>query len=263
MEHLRIGLVQFPRDRQDLEGNVTRMLQMVSGFKAVDMVVLPEDWMGALVVDLPCYLEVMDRLQEQAYKGNFCLVMGAQYIREAEKIYSRGAVLHPTEGVMGWVEKQFPSAAIQERQFIQAGRPSQVFQFKGVNFGVVVCVDIMYPELVRHLALGGAEVIFNPSNVVAGRSNLWERVGSTRAAENTVFVVMANNAKTSYPDGRPVEGHSFVAGPDGTVLTNWGSTEGCFTCNLNLDDIRRIRERWKYLSDIKADLQKVVERFYR
>lgn len=259
---MRIGLVQFPRDNQNLEGNISTMLDMVSGIREVDLVILPEDWMGQVVVDITYYLDVVNRLQEKARQGNYCLVMGAQYIKE-EKIYSRGAVLHPTEGIMGWVEKQFPSAAVKERQFIQAGSPSQVFQFKGVHFGVVVCVDIMYPELVRHLALQGAEIVFNPSNVVAERSKLWERVGSTRAAENTVFVVMANNTKTGYPDGRPVEGQSFVAGPDGTVLTDWGGAEGCFTTALKLEDIRCIRERWKYLADIQQDPQKVLERYYR
>jgi len=115
----------------------------------------------------------------------------------------------------------------------------------------LICVDALYPELARCMALRGAYVIFNPSNIPKNRSELWKHVSVTRAAENTVFYVFVNNTNTEYPDGRPVRGHSVVAAPDGEVMLEAGEEEDVFRVELDLDQVEKIRRRWRYLDDIR------------
>ncbi|MFQ6080969.1 MAG: carbon-nitrogen hydrolase family protein [Candidatus Bathyarchaeia archaeon] len=152
---------------------------------------------------------------------------------------------------MGFYDKRFPSTAFNEREFTSPGNVSPVFKVDNVNTGVLICVDALYPELARSLALNDACIIFNPSNIPQNRSELWKHVSVTRAAENTVFYVFVNNTNTRYPDGRMVKGHSIVAAPDGEVILEAGEEEKVFQIELDLNQIDRIRKRWRYLNDIR------------
>jgi len=131
------------------------------------------------------------------------------------------------------------------------GEVSPVFTVNDVKIGIVICVDALYPELTRVLALKDACVIFNPSNIPENRSELWKHVSATRAAENTVFYVFVNNTNTLYPDERIVKGHSLVVAPDGETILEAGEEERVYQRDLDLRQIDKIRQRWRYLNDIR------------
>jgi len=95
-------------------------------------------------------------------------------------------------------------------------------------------------------------VVLNPASIPADRAELWRALGLARAAENTIFLAMANNTATSYSDGRPVSGGSFVAWPYGNRLTDAGPAEGLHYFSLDLAEITRVRSRWPYLEDVRA-----------
>ena len=77
-------------------------------------------------------------------------------------------------------DKYYPSSAIGERSFVKAGCRTAVFDVAGVKVGVVVCVDLMYPEVVRRLTLRGADVTLNPSSIPTDRMSLWKALGRAR-----------------------------------------------------------------------------------
>ena len=108
----------------------------------------------------------------------------------------------------------------------------------------------MYPEVIRKLAMNGALIVFNPSNIPEKRTELWEHISCARAAENTVFFVFVNNTDTTYPDGRNVTGQSLIASPEGKIISQAGKSEEVLNIELNTADIDKIRQRWKYLEDI-------------
>lgn len=245
---IRLALVQFPRQARDRKSNAGRMAGYLAGCAPADIVLLPEDWMGPGVIDWPEYLSAVRKLAKALPAGSL-LVSGAQYTRTPEGVFSRGLFLGPAgEAVF---EKRFPSRAVGERGFVRPGRFSPVLEHRGVKVGAAVCVDLMYPELVRHLALSGAQVILSPANIPADRLDLWRALGLVRAAENTVFVAVANNTATAYGDGRPVEGGSFVARPYGHGFASAGSGEGIHFFEIDPEEITAARKRWPYLDDIQ------------
>lgn len=222
-----------------------------------DAVLLPELWLGEKSVPIGQYEETVLGLLEKIKAPLCLLVAGAQYIKTGAGYFSRGFFLRKKDPVPVYYDKQFPSIAVGERGRIQEGLFLPLVEHSGVTMGTAVCVDLFYPEVIRSLALRGAVVIFNPASIPAHRATLWQQLGMARASENTVYVVMANNTASHYPDGRAVEGGSFIAFPDGATLLSCGKEGGLFNFTIDLDLIDTVRRRWKYLEDIKEDPAKI------
>jgi len=48
-----------------------------------------------------------------------------------------------------------------------------------------------------------------------------------------------------------VKGHSLVVAPDGEIILEAGEEGKVFQGDLDLDQIDKIRKRWRYLNDIR------------
>jgi len=229
------------------------MLSILSGIKNVDIVCLPEAWTGRgeLLLEEKERESLLSSSCQIAAENNYNLLTGGLFNRRGEKIFDTCHVISRSGKIIGFYDKRFPSTAFNEREFTSPGNVSPVFKVEDVKIGVLICVDALYPELARSVALNDACIIFNPSNIPQNRSELWKHISVTRAAENTVFYVFVNNTNTLYPDGRMVKGHSIVAAPDGEVILEAGEEEKVFRVELDLNQIDRIRKRWRYLNDIR------------
>ncbi|MBN1929595.1 MAG: carbon-nitrogen hydrolase [Chlorobiaceae bacterium] len=62
-----------------------------------------------------------------------------------------------------------------------------------LSIGIMLCYDWRFPEVSRVLALGGAELIACPSNLV---TDAWRKVMPARAIENKLYVAVANRCGT-------------------------------------------------------------------
>lgn len=101
--------------------------------------------------------------------------------------------------------------------------------------GMSICYDAWFPEVSRHLAWMGAEVIVNPTQTTT--SDREQEIVLTRAnaITNQVFVVSVNTAP---PLGT---GHSMVVDPEGRVRVSAGDAATVLTDVLDLDDVTRVR----------------------
>ena len=260
---IRLSIVQFARDKLNKEKNISRMTSLLKRIENTDIVCLPEMWMGAAILDEDETKGIISSLREIAVRNNYCLLTGGLLIKRDEKIFSTCHVIKENTETKkdrnkedrnseaeGFYDKRFPSAAIGEREYISSGNSSGVFEVCGIKIGIAICVDAMYPEVIRELATGGALIIFNPSNIPEKRTELWKHISCARAAENTVFFVFANNTNTTYPDGRNVTGGSLIVSPEGEIILQAGKDEEILNIELNTADVDKIRQRWKYLKDI-------------
>lgn len=106
-----------------------------------------------------------------------------------------------------------------EKEWYAPGdRGAPVYRTAVGRVGVAICYDRHYPEYMRALALGGAELVVVPQ---AGLEDEWPEgmfEGEARVAafQNGFFVVLCNRVGV---EGRSAfAGESFVCGPDGGVL---------------------------------------------
>ncbi|HEV8600220.1 MAG TPA: nitrilase-related carbon-nitrogen hydrolase [Gemmatimonadales bacterium] len=93
-----------------------------------------------------------------------------------------------------------------------------VYATRAGRIGVAICYDRHYPEYMRALALGGAELVVVPQAGTVGEwpEGLYEAELRVAAFQNGYFVALCN--RVGREDCLEFAGESFVCGPDGTVL---------------------------------------------
>jgi 5-aminopentanamidase len=96
-----------------------------------------------------------------------------------------------------------------------------------LRLGVMICFDWVFPEAARTLALGGAQCIAHPSNLVLpfGQRGMW-----TRSVENRVFTITANRVGSEDRTDEPpllFTGGSQIVAPDGRVLASATADAAC------------------------------------
>ncbi|MCL6642279.1 MAG: carbon-nitrogen hydrolase family protein [Candidatus Bipolaricaulota bacterium] len=253
---MKIALVQPARDRFDREKNIQTVRRLLGEIRDVEIVCLPENWAGVVTFNKPELERTLSLLGSYAKQGRYTLLTGSLIVESRDYKIALGHVIGPDGTVLGYTEKIFPSNAVGERAFLKPGERLPVFTTERVRFGVAICVDLFYPELIRSLAHRGISVLFNPSNIPENRIVLWRSLLCARAAENTIFVAFANNTKSFYPDDRPVSGHSMVVSPRGDVLFEADDAEGVYVVEIDLSQIAEARTRWPYLAD-SSSIEKI------
>lgn len=119
------------------------------------------------------------------------------------------------------------------------------------RIGVATCYDWLFPETIRELAFRGAEVLIRISAYMdpwgtAEPTDWWTLVNRTRALENTVYVVAANQgaAMANYP---PFSwpGGSMIVDYDGRILAQAdpGPGEKIVVAPVDVDRLREERAR--------------------
>jgi predicted amidohydrolase len=139
----------------------------------------------------------------------------------------------------------------EERHYV-AGTGRRVFTAAGVTFGIAICHEAFrYPETVRSLVLGGAQVVFVPHFVTTEDGSLpsrWcdaanpynEKALLCRALENTVYVAASN---VTGPDQGSA---TCIIAPDGELVASldYGSV-GVVAADLDLNRADRLlARRW-------------------
>lgn len=248
---LKLAMAQFSRDRFNGDENRERALELLYGIEGADVACLPEVWMGGVILDEEELEGLLDDIGSIAEEKSMWIITGGLFILENGEMKDVCHVIDDKGGVAGRQYKIFPSGAVGERQHCRGGSELGLFEIKGIKTGMLICVDMFYPELARAMTLDGAEVILNPSNIPRARIEMWHSLVRTRAAENTVFAVFLNNTDTEYADGREVMGESLAAGPDGLNAALLDIREQVHIIDIDISKIYRQRERWPYVEDIR------------
>jgi predicted amidohydrolase len=115
------------------------------------------------------------------------------------------------------------------------GKDLPVFNSKFGKIGILICSEVYVPELSRHLAKSGAEIIVYPTGLTSAKSPLyetWQTLVWARAIENLAISVATSN---SIGDG----GLSMVCSPENVILNT--KEEGVHVCDVDLERIKLLR----------------------
>lgn len=220
---MRIALVQFAPRFGEVESNLQAIQDACSGLQA-DLVVLPElcttgyqfkDREELATLAEPVGGKSIDRLSAVARDCGGYLAAGYAE-RNGERLFNSAALVGP-EGIAGNYRKVHLFDD-EKRLFDPGDLGFGVFAARGVKVGLMVCFDWIFPESARSLALGGAQVIAHPANLVLPYC---QRSMITRALENQVFTATANRiGNEERLPGRRLHftGSSRLVGPDGKVI---------------------------------------------
>lgn len=218
------GLLQFDPVFGDINGNVSRVLRILSDKKA-DLVVLPElfttgyqfiskDEVSDLSEEIPSG-STTKSLVELSHDKKLHIVAGIAE-RDSGSFYN-SAVMTGPEGFIGVYRKTHLFS--EEKLWFSPGNTGfKVWDTQIGKIGIMICFDWFFPESARTLALKGADVIAHPANLVLPYC---PDAMPTRCLENRVYAVTANRTGSEERGGKErleFIGTSEIVSPAGDIL---------------------------------------------
>ena len=169
-----------------------------------------------------------DAIGEVARARGVWVVTGLFERGEGRDVFNCAVLIGPDGAVAGKYQKNFFIKA-DKRWFVPGQTGFITHQSSLGQLGFFVCADGRIPESARCLALGGAEILVNPTNWGAPDQYLFHV--PTRAVENRCWVIGAT--KPRRPLTQPQEmlaynrftGCSFIMSPAGEILAQAGPDE--------------------------------------
>ena len=142
----------------------------------------------------------------------------------------------------------------KESDTLTAGDTFTVFETEFGCFGLCICYDFRFPELVRSMALARAECILVPAafNLTTGPAH-WELMFRSQSMYNQVFACGTAPARQN-TGGYVSWGHSIVTDPWGSVITELDETEGIGLTCINLERVAEVRAQLPLLRQRRPDI---------
>jgi N-carbamoylputrescine amidase len=130
-----------------------------------------------------------------------------------------------------------------------------VYRTKAGAIGVAICYDRHYPEYMRALALGGADLVVVPQAGSVGEwpDGLYEAEVQVAAFQNGYFVALCN--RVGREDCLTFAGESFVCAPDGRVIARApAGSDTVLTATLEIADNRTSHARRLFMQHRRPEL---------
>lgn len=130
-----------------------------------------------------------------------------------------------------------------------------VYQTRHGKIGVAICYDRHYPEYMRALAIGGAELVVVPQAGACGEwpEGLYEAEMQVAAFQNGYFTALCN--RVGLEEKLDFAGLSFVCDPSGRIIAQAGEgTNETLLCDIDLRQVNESHARKLFLADRRPEL---------
>jgi len=227
----KIGLCQFRPELLNKTANIQKMVDMVDGVDA-DLIVFPElTTSGYAFSSKAEVLGVSDTFEgsettaiftELAKCNNTSYVLGFPELSDGE-LYNSAMLVNP-DGSKHLYRKVH--LFNEEKLWFQPGDLglNPIIAKNGVNVGMMICFDWIFPEAARTLMLKGASILVHCANLVLP----WcQQAMITRSLENRVFSITCNRTGNEVNGERDFyfTGTSQIVSPKGEILLRLNETE--------------------------------------
>lgn len=246
---LKVAVIQMDVALGEPDVNLRKMEKLVreTALSKPDVIVLPETWNTG-------YFPI--NITEQAiFSGQNAVEKMSTLARELEIYLVGGSISEVNNGQLVNSAKVFNRNGLEianyqkihlfspgeENRFYTEGNKVVTFEIEGHICGVIICYDLRFPELIRRLALDGAEIIFIPAEWPHPRLEHWRILQKARAIENQIFVISCNGVGQG--NGVKFCGHSSVISPWGEIIKEAREEEEIFQIELNIDAISEVRKK--------------------
>lgn len=169
-----------------------------------------------------------------AVKHKVWIIPGSMFVRREGRKYNHAVVIAPDGSIAGRYDKLFPFAPFEKG--VDGGTSFLVWDVPKVGrFGLSICYDIWFPEVMRTLSSLGAEVLIHPTLTSTTDRSAESAISRATAAQFQCYVVDVNGL-----DGGG-NGRSVVADPAGNVAYQAGQVAEIFPVMLDLGLVRQTR----------------------
>jgi predicted amidohydrolase len=176
-----------------------------------------------------------ERFCEIARRHNIWLIPGSFFELRNNATFNTAPVINPQGEVIARHRKLFPFCPFEEG--IEAGDEFVVFDVPGAGrFGLCICYDMWFPEVLRELTSMGAEVILHPVLTGTNDREIELNLARSSGALFQSYIIDINGL------GVGGVGQSCLVDPSGRVLHQAGETNEFLVTELDFDLVRRQRE---------------------
>lgn len=261
-------------DNKDL--NIKKSLDMIktAAENKSDLIILPE--MFNCPYDNSKFMDYAEEkensktlkaISKAANDSNLYIVAGSIPELDEDKLYNSSFVFNRDGKIVGSHRKMHlfdidipGKISFKESATLSAGNQITIINTELCKIGVAICYDIRFPELLRIIALKGAELVVIPGafNMTTGPAH-WETLIRARSIDNQLYVATASparNEELSYV----AYGNSMVADPWGKILIRAGAEEKIVYADIDLSKIKEVREELPLLKNRRKDIYGVIEK---
>jgi N-carbamoylputrescine amidase len=213
----------------------------------------PQPWTLAEPVPGP----MTDAFVRKARERSVVVVLNL-FERDGEKTYDCSPVIDADGSLLGRTRMVHITdyAWFHEQGYYLPGDTGvPVYQTRIGRIGVAICYDRHYPEYMRGLAVGGAELVVVPQagSVSEWPDGLYEAEMRVAAFQNGYFVALCN--RVGKEDALTFAGESFVCNFDGQVIARAPQGEDYILyADVELSHVGCSYARRRFLRDRRPEL---------
>ena len=257
---MRVALLQGPQTPATKPATLAR-LRKAAGQAAESgarLLVLPELFLTGYNIGadaLRAQAEAADgpaaaQASDIARAAGVALLYGYPELGADGRLYNAALLLGPDGRTLANYRKTHLFGDMERAIFSPGETPFVLADVAGMRIGVLICYDVEFPELVRGLAVRGANLVAVPTALMQPYHFVPRMMLPVRAFENQVFLIYAN--RCGEEAGMAYVGESCIVAPDGSVLARAGLDEALLTATL--DDAAMAESRFAntYLRDRQA-----------
>ena len=270
---LKIAVVQFRINQYNPEDNLERMEFFIKkASNKADIIIFPEDFLSGGLNDEKI-IELADTkgkykciFQKFAKKYNIDIVAGSIIEKNRIGNFNVCYYIDSTGKIKGRYEKI--NLWLTERKRIIPGNKICVFNTRFGKVGLVICWDLMFPEIFRKIVKKGAKILFCPClwyksedfkpykkyNIDRERDNV-NALCITRAEENNIVYIITNAVGNLMTSGGCLDeaiGHSQITVPILGILQKIGyKTEKMFIQEIDTDILKCAEKAYEIRKDLK------------
>src|SRR5574340_454875 len=163
---VRIAVVQFAIDQFDPQRNLARAEQYISeAAKTHDLIVFPEDFLLGPLSGKSEYADFEGQyvsiFQKFASKYRVDIVPGSIIEGDSTGLFNTSYYIDRAGEILGRYRKV--NLWLPERGYITPGSNVSVFNTRFGRVGLIICWDLMFPEIFRAMVKEEVEIVICPS----------------------------------------------------------------------------------------------------
>jgi len=251
---MKIGIVQFSPVWESKRDNIEIINRLTKNFnKEIDLLVFPEMTLTGFTMNINGNAEEIDGIgfryfMDLSFNLKTDVISG---IIEMEGKQNFNSLIHfDSQGLIKAVYRKIhPFSLAREEKHFSGGKDIVISNYKNHSIGLSICYDLRFPELYRLYGKKRTEILLNIANWPKKRIMHWNHLLKARAIENQCFIVGVNRIGEDPYQEYP--GNSAVYDPMGEEIFTVNEEEGIFEVDIDLANVRSVRESLGFLDDIK------------
>lgn len=255
---MQVVAVQSDIVWEDKQANFTRVREQLAGasIEPGALIVLPEMFATGFSMNVAGIAEPEDgpthKFLADLAREHQAAVLGGVVTRAADgRGLNQAVVFDPAGKLLARYSKIHPFSYGGETKHYGGGNEIVTFSWGGFQVAPFVCYDLRFPEVFRHAARLGAELLLVIASWPEARDSHWRALLPARAIENQCYLVGVN--RVGADPNVTYAGHSEILDPKGVPLATCSSQAELLVANIEHEPLLAYRDKFPALQDIRGE----------